>query len=525
MGQPGQSLELSQSLHESGVYDVGGDGYGYEEYVQQGDIEYPVVDIASMVKSSGALAVAVEDVGPSLYVFVDDIPEIAEPRSEIRDASWALLESRRQDNFQTGAAELPPVDALSTARKVLEAPTEELREELYEGLLLDYTRMYSEWYSKNESEVFDELEHTPDPVTDEYYAHGLPTGQMTENGLLPIEGKPEEETRRVNERVEEATAHLAKKVGALAFGQSVRTLSQCPQWALDKLKSTTKSSARPTGLFGYVPERNKFKYRDSFYREGSDSRYQVEIALDGKYYQPEIIEMALAERGLDARGMSRTDLHGAQFIADDTQQEFQALLDEKASEQWCVPVFMGKQVAPDFIKDYDKFWREARERQANHHVQGKVIADYVMSLARANVDGGIALNMVDNFVKNLLFEAAQEDNSIAEQIFDKKTADGLKDVAYLRAVGRHDDADRRLEEVRRQAPSEGACGTGCGVGSFEGSLAVLAALKAENGDELATDHQRKCACGGTLHYAFSKKKVNTVCEACGAFESKQTAEL
>jgi hypothetical protein len=60
-----------------------------------------------------------DQLAPEQYLFVDDIPELAEARANHRRAGQLILDERRREGKE--ASELLPIDALSTADGVLEA--------------------------------------------------------------------------------------------------------------------------------------------------------------------------------------------------------------------------------------------------------------------------------------------------------------------------------------------------------------------------------------------------------------------
>ena len=120
-------------------------------------------------------------VGAETYQFVDQIPEVAEGRLFVRQASEALLEERRDGQRQGTGAFDAPVDALSTAHAVLDAETETERQERRAGLDLDCQRLIAEWFRKNTSEYFPPLRHEHDAETEDFFSHGFSIRQMTEN--------------------------------------------------------------------------------------------------------------------------------------------------------------------------------------------------------------------------------------------------------------------------------------------------------------------------------------------------------
>jgi hypothetical protein len=111
-------------------------------------------------------------------------------------------------------------------------------------------------------------------------------------------------------------------------------------------------------------------------------------------------------------------------------------------------------------------------------------------------------------------------------MFDAKTASVLQEVAALERQGRFEEAFIRMQEVEKAAPGGGFCGAGgCGLESVriqgESGQALLDRLKAEPGDKIVKDTERACRCGSrSIIYAYNMKRVNKLCVACWAFESK-----
>lgn len=467
-----------------------------------------------------------------LYQFVDDLPGVYEERLFVRSAAWQLIEDRRQRE-QTMDAEYAPIDALSTANNVLFAESvygkdSHEYQESWQGLLLDCERLVGEWYRKNTSEYFEPTRHIFNAEKGEYYSNGLSIRRMTENALVPIAEDPEEETRRVNERVEEETPRIVRSLGSLALGRGIVTISECTDSAIESYEADRKAGKKHRGYRGYVPEIRKLMIRHVTVDPETEDRYQTQIGLPGTYLDHETIQIALEEKGLDASSMGKTELHGAQFLADEDPMEFVKHLDAVASEQWATNIFMGEEVPDDFVKDYAAFKQEAKERKESLAGWSKTVALHVLDLAREGFDRKKAPAHVESFVKNMLLNIAKQDETVAEQMFDAKTAAGLKAVTALEARGLFDEANRLWKTVEREAPGGGSCGAGsCGLeGVLEGTKEAADLRKklgADSGDKIVKDKERACRCGNkSIVYAYNKNKVNKYCESCGAFESKVT---
>ena len=457
------------------------------------------------------------------YQFVDEIPEVYAARQVLREEAATILADRREHYTETGERQAP-VDPLSTAHKVLaeERPAE--RETLYQGLVLDCQRLVAEWYRKKKPEYFPVARHIFDETTEEFFSHGLSVRQMTENALIPIQGDQEEEGRRVNEYVEDATPQLLRSLGTIAIGsEAIRTISECSDTAIAAYEIDQKYGRPHQGYSGYVPEIKKLMIRDIRLSDETEDRFEEQLGLPGIYITHEIVQMALERTGVQADHLDKTELHGSQLLVADDLMDFARILDEVASEQWCTTIFMGEEVAPGTVKDYAGFREEALTRQAKLVDIAETVAQFVLHLAEDNADRAEALQLVEAFVKHELLDLAKQDLSVAEQMFDEKTAHGLEAVYQLEQAGRDEEARLLMDLVAAEAPGGGFCGAGsCGIAEFDLRGAEADALKKElgfrSGDKLAKDTVRACTnCGKKeLYYAYSNAKVNTVCQGCHA---------
>lgn len=458
------------------------------------------------------------------YKLIDDIPKACAERQVVRGAAERLLESRRIEAQQTGHDYIP-VDALSTAYGVLEAEQKsgtesEAYTKKWGALLLDCQRLVGEWYRKNTSEYFEPVRQEFNEHEQEFFSHGWSIRQLTENALVPITSDPEEEQRRINERVEEATPHIVRSLGSLALGKGIITISECTDSAIDAYEADMKAGRKHQGYRGYVPEIKKVMIRHIALDPDSHDRFQTQIGLPGTYLDHETIQIALGQKGVNASGMNKTRLHGSQLLVDEDPLEFVKHLDTVASEQWAVSIFMGEQVPDNFVKNYDEFKREALERKEAMKGWSETVALFVLDLAKEGFDRKKAPEHVENFVKNMLLNIAKKDETVAEQMFDSSTAEGLRRVADLEQQGRYEEAQQLWREVEKNAPGGGSCGGGsCGLeGVVSGSKEdkeLRKQLGAEDGDTIVKDKERSCKCGSkSIVYAYNKNKVIKYCESC-----------
>lgn len=469
------------------------------------------------------------------YISVDELPEVAASRQEVRNQAWAMVRQREQQIANGEEIVVPlAIDALSTADRVIEAETcygkhDQTYLERLAGLELDCLRLVAEWYRKKRPEYFPKSRHFFDAETGDFYSHGLSIRQMTENALRPIEDDPEEVCRRVNERVENETPHIIRKVGGFALKNvGIRTISECTKKAIRDYQFDQSVGAPHRGYNGYVPEIEKVMIRDMRFDEVTGDRWEEQIGLPGTYYKHYIFQEALRRRNFEAGHMDKTDLHGTQLLVQDDLIAFVKLLDEVASEEWCTNIFMGEEVPEGYGKNYATIREDALRRQEGLKDMASSTAVFIMDLAADGVDRRKAPALVESFVKKLLLDTAKTDTALATEIFDEKTAAGLQEVAYLESMGRPEEAFERLREVEALAPGGGYCSGGsCGLESVnvfsEEGKNLKKLLNAEDGDTIVKDKERACKCGQkNIVYAYNKNKVNKYCESCGAFESKRS---
>jgi hypothetical protein len=478
------------------------------------------------------------------YQFVDDIPEVREARDAERAKALALMAGRSAIAAEGGQAaeELPlPVDALSTAHKVLAAGSDPERQqehrELRAGLVQDCLRLVGEAFRTMSSEYFEPIRHRFDQYTQSFFSHGLSIRQMTMNGLTPIDVGEEEEARRVNEYVENETTQIMRSLGFLAAGASVLTISECPAWALDRYEDDVRAKRPTGGYLGYVPQISKNMFRGLSVDKETDDRFQVQVGMSGKYHDHDVIVETLERLELRAAGMDKTRLHGAQIRTEEDIFDFIKVLDEVATEQWSteargLSIFMGETVPKDFVKDYDAYKRDAIGRQEKLRDFADILAVYVMDLADDKVDPRQALPMIEQFVKLELLNIAKShiaedgDVEVAEQMFAEHTVKGLQGVVALERQGLNREAQDAFNDVSRLA-SIGFCGAGsCDLERIVENTAeaqeVLKKLGASSTDTVVKDKLRACTGCGTkgVWYAYSKSYVKKLCTTCGVSENK-----
>ncbi len=475
------------------------------------------------------------------------IPGLKALRTAAHERAATTLEARMQQ-LRDGDYEAVPfdVDPLTTANRALQArndygsgsPEAVMAQE---SLVVDCSRLFAEAYRKNTWEYFAPLEQVYDQDLGSYVFKGYALNEMVAGGLTPI-AEPEEQTYRLQEAVEEATYVGIRQLGALALGNlvvldpvknlgenlTVITISQCADWAIKAHDHNPQASHG-----GYAPEIRKLMIRGVRYSSGSDSRWQEQVGVSGRYITEDVISDALQSFGV-VSGQSATDkraVRGTQLVGIEGQGVLDIVkkLDELASKRYGKTIFMGEVVADDTVRDYEQVPQLAAIRQAELDDSSRELSDYLLQLEADRVDHWQANLIVEAFVKKQLLAKVRNNPAAAAATFDHATAAGLQLVAQLQAAGNIAAAQQVMDRVERQAPAPSYCGAGsCGLEAVDSQSvsgkALAEKLKAGDNDKIVKDKERACKSCKTksVVYAYNDHKVNKLCQKCGAFESKTT---
>lgn len=452
------------------------------------------------------------------FLNADDIAWLVAERAAGRDEAARDLEQKRQSLREGNYTGPLPVDALGTAKRVVEirrlfgrGSKEDI--EISGGLLTDCVRLLAEAGSKNGSEYFDELVIKYIREIQDFIAHGQRMSKVVGAGLSPI-AAPEEVGFRVDDVVEERTY---RTIGGLALQQEVAayTILPCPDWVIKAYKAGVKS-----GFGGYVPEIEKLMLRGVRVAAGGHERYEEQLSMPGKLINTTIMNRVLQRMGVIKEGefLNKAEIHGTQIV---TFDEFGVIalakmLDEEASREAGEPVFLGEHIKPGEIRDYSTIKQEAAERQQRLIPLPQQLADYIISLEESGVDREAAVGIVEAHVQKIMLGIARKNPAQAELIFDHDTAAGMRKVAWLEANGFYDEAMRVLDKVERGAPQAMFCGAGsCGLEAVA-ALSKEAKKAAGLGLEGKQLHDKVRACKAcnslTVHYDSKGNKACTNCE-------------
>jgi hypothetical protein len=459
----------------------------------------------------------------------DTIPELRFTRLRAAKQAADTLEKNRQllttDEFDSVPI---PVDALGTAKLLAEAEQQHGKDspqykELFAGLLLDCSRLFGEAERKNTWEYFEETLQPFDSGKQQYTAHGVPTLDIVERGLSPTTDGPEEEARRVNEVVEEHTYHALRKVrtlGRLGLHKeiSVKTISQCTDWAIEAYKTDSKKSHG-----GYAPGIEKLMIRGIRYMD-DDNRQEGQLALPGTFINNEVINEVLQEEGAIPYGktLTKTDVHGKQFVDPSGQNviSFAKKLDRKAGEKSGKNIYMGEEVPNDFVKDYEAIPEQAELRRQKREERSHDLALHIIELQANKTDPWAAEGIVGQTVQRMLLDIVKQQPELAVEIFDQETADGFAEVARLEASGRKDEALELQRAVEANAPEASYCGAGgCGLEAAMNSQAVAKVRQLGLTGDLIHDMERPCpSC--TKMAVYYDTTGSKACANCGVHEIK-----
>lgn len=412
-----------------------------------------------------------------------------------------------------------PVDALGTGRKATQnrntygEDSPQYQESLV-GLTEDCERLYGEAERKNTFEYFIPSVQYRNDLTGDYFSKGNSLTELVSGGLSPVAKKGEQHSR-IDDFVEEMTY---KAIGSMQTDGPVSTITflECPDWVIEEYKEN------PEGTFyGYVPEVEKLMLRGLTFYNDEGIRIEEQLALPGTYITHEVVLAVLEEAEYiePESELSKADIHAKQFIehGEGDVFAFAKLLDAKASQLSGMNIFLGEVVAENHPKDYASAKQEALERHNQRRSRAKKLGHFIIGHVEAGTDRWVAEKLVSKFVDEDLKAMSRANPELAELIYNKKTADGYRNVEKLRLAGKHDAANRLQARVEEEAPAPSYCGAGsCGLERVNPTSSD--ARKARElglvGEQLH-DTERACrGCGSkTIHYDSRGSKVCITCES------------
>ncbi len=473
---------------------------------------------------------------PSIWLSAAVIPELATARKEAMLEAETLLEARMQ-HLRDGEYDLVPldIDPLSTAARAVMAKKEYGERSLEykkarHSLEVDCQRLFAEAWRKNSWEYFEPLEQEFDIERNCYTYMGRSLTEMVSDGITPL-AEVEENTARLHEYVEEKTAVAAQRLGALSLKRyvasaskgpavTVNTINECPDWAIENYRSGKNDQ-----LGGYKPEKETMMVRSLRIENGV--RYLEQLAIpvrhhDKTYITREVIAETMRRTGVigTASMPTKTEVRATQMINFNGEGVLDIIkkLDDVAGEMSGETIFLGEKVAADHPRNYAAIPQEASERQEKLKTDSSALAEKLIELEEKKIDHFAATGIVSAFVTNRLLQKVKDDATQAEIVFDKKTADGVREYQARRAQGDR-NADLFWLQVQVEAPSASFCGAGsCGLESAsalskEGQKAIERGLKTTDGT-LIYDAERSCpGCDKkTIYYDNNGSKVCINCD-------------
>ena len=463
---------------------------------------------------------------PANYYPVAQIAEIAEARAVAGEYAGRLLGGRLSLLREGRYDEVPiPVDPLGTVRRIIQTASvygidSAEYQEQEAGHLLDCQRLLMEAVRKNTYEYFPPITHTFNQLDGKYYSHGFAITDMTASALTPV-AEPEEQDRRVNEHVEEAT-YLA--VGAMALSGllpktetplRIRTISECPDWAI---QSHERNPDAAHG--GYVPAIKKLMIRDVFFDAKTGDRYEEQVGISGDYITHEVITEALQLRGFEATAaLDKTELQGTQLSVSDDILSFVALLDQVATKQEGTEIYMGTVASPENNGNYALIPLAAEARKTVIEDKAAELAELILNLEAVKTERWLALGLVESAVKEILLGLTRTGAVPAKEVFDVPTQRGYERVAAKRALGLDQEADELLALVERAAPAPSYCGAGsCGLVSLSATSDEAKKMEAMGMDSKGAikDNNRRCKHCSKKEIVYSLISGKKGCLGCGA---------
>lgn len=430
----------------------------------------------------------------------DAVPWLGAVREQARAGAVRIV-AERQQHLRDGEFDRVPldVDALGTAAK-LAAVGDTFGKASAEyadaraGLVLDCSRKWAEAFRKNTWEYFGVSTQQYDAESDMLFANGFSVDEMIYNGLSPL-GEREETERRINDAVNLAGQKALLK-NPQATGLALLHVSPCTDWAHCSYRG------RPMAAHGgYAPEIDKLMVNFDLPDHASGTIYHEQVGVSGRYITPGIVAEAFSIMGIIEPGqpLGRTDIHATQgVVATELASsvfDFLRIADELASQRSGQEIFMGEVVAPTHPKDYTSVIAEATQRRDEQARLSEELTCYVEELHASDTDHALATVLVDKFVQDKLLAKAATDPELAEQVFNKATAERFHHAQLLESQGRQAEAEAEREQARQNAPAASSCGAGsCGLESVSKAEQdkVKDLFGAKGDGEVIKDTERAC---------------------------------
>lgn len=476
------------------------------------------------------------------WVNAASLASVIASRAASRAQGETLLEARRQ-NLRDGEYDQVPeaVDPLSEARRAREAAKlygndSPEHQRAQTGLLISCERLVAEIRRVQTWEYFAELEQPYEEWAGGYTFESRILSDMVDDGITPL-ADSEEGANRLTEKVEEATYGALRGLGAVALQESVagaraarremrvNTISECNDSAIKAYKRDVAAGKKPAASYnGHVPSIEKFMIRGVRYGTDTDSRYQEQLALSGKYVTRKIIinamrMLSVIEPGhnptkAEVRATQMVNLNGEGVLA------VAALLDELASHASGKRIFLGEVIPEDRPKDYASVPAIAAQRQAKQKGDAQEVVNYLVQLDQNGVDPVVAGGRIDTFIANLLHERVKHNPAEAAHAYDdKEILHKIEEYNQRLADGDIEGARRIDAQMKADLPPPVYCGAGaCGLEgvdpkSLEGAAALRLGLKAKEKSELLHDKERPCP-GCNRLKVYYDKTGNKACTGC-----------
>lgn len=389
----------------------------------------------------------------SYLVDADHIAGINYARHKAGEEAAAILAGNRA-SLMAGQIDYVPydVDPLGTAKAVMSgAPME--------ALVDDCERLFAEAENKGRAAYFQPFKETY--LDGDLYFNSQSLIKLHSNALSPI-CHPEESVNRHHEYVENTT-YVALIESGRFVGQRVLTIGLCPEYAIEAFEQSKKSkaSARQKDSFnvaGYNPESRQYVIRQATIEK--DGVVIEQASLPGLLHDPEVIKLALNSLGAELTDemSSAANLRSRQFVGDIELFDIIKAADEIASQKYETQVFMGM-VAVGPV-DYENVKTESSDRVAGQRQRAKEAAEFLLDLARKNLDPARAAYELNHYCKKILLRDFKDDNEKLAVIFDQSTAQLVARLTQLEREGSHSKSHELADFILAIAPVIAFCGNG-----------------------------------------------------------------
>lgn len=414
-----------------------------------------------------------------------------------------------QEATSSDTENIPDIDAIGSARRVVEQEQQEINQSEYQQAL-DYLRTDCERYTAEIMraktwEYFGPFYHQWDRERG-ILSFGVANEDIMRTGLSP-DAHPEELGRRRAEYIENAT-HRSLAESEYADSHWCLTISMCTYDEVPGYEHTTQKMM----LRGMRFERDT---------NGNLQPVSEQLALKGIAFDDGFMNDVLNELGVCGAGqaLDRTEILSTQVLLPKNDWggvvDFAAYMDQKLQQQSGLSsVFLGdtrEQPLP-----YEDIPMYARIRQQQQQHMARRLEEHALLLAKDRVDAAVATARLHAYADSLAHQLCAQRPEIAADVFDEQTQQAYLEAQVLHAHQQHEHAEAKLQQAREQAPLVVACGNGsCSLkmaSHHESSTAQSAGLQPLETGGYLQDGERACKNCKQKRIVYGKN--GSVCTNC-----------